>query len=111
MGHIFIVVKRHVTLPSPNNCRLYQLSLESSHYANLSAPSVHALSAHGKLEYVVFIVRSITTSAITTLIDNSPNLILLCVVLRSHCVMRVVLVWHGKNTWMQYRRCSLTTSC
>ena len=38
------------------------------------------LSAHGELEHVALFVRSVTTSAITTLIDNSPNLILLYIV-------------------------------
>ena len=40
------------------------------------------LSAHGELEQVVLFVRSITTSAITTLISNSPNLILLYIATR-----------------------------
>ena len=35
------------------------------------------LSAHGELEQVTLSVRSITTSAVTTLISNSPNLMLL----------------------------------
>lgn len=35
------------------------------------------LSAHGELERVVLFVNSITTSAIKTLINNSPNLVLL----------------------------------
>ena len=46
-------------------------------YVNLSAPSTHVLSAHGGLEKIILFVRSITTSAITTLISNSPNLMLL----------------------------------
>ena len=74
--------ERCVSLPSSSSCHLHQLCIESSQHGNLSASSVCVLSAHGKLEYVVFIVKSITTSAITTLIDNSPNLILLCVVMK-----------------------------
>ena len=61
-------------LPLPH---LQQLCIKSWHVINLSAPSVHVLSAHGELEQVTLSVRSITTSAITTLISNSPNLILL----------------------------------
>ena len=71
----------HVTLPSSNNCRLQQLCVES-HAIKLSAPSVQVLSAHGGLEKVALFVKSITTSAITTLISNSPSLILLCIVSR-----------------------------
>ena len=67
-----------VTLPSSSNCHLQQLCVES--YAiKLSTPSVQVLSAHGRLEKVALFVKSITTSAITTLISNSPNLILLCI--------------------------------
>ena len=38
------------------------------------------LSARGELEQVTLFVRSITTSAVTTLISNSPNLMLLYIV-------------------------------
>ena len=38
------------------------------------------LSAHGELEQITLYVKSITTSAITTLIINSPNLMLLYIV-------------------------------
>ena len=38
------------------------------------------LSAHGELEQVALSVKSITTSAITTLISSSPNLMLLYIV-------------------------------
>ena len=70
-----------VTLPSSSNCHLQQLCVES--YAiKLSVPSVQVLSAHGGLEKVALLVKSITTSAITTLISNSPSLILLCIVTR-----------------------------
>ena len=66
----------HCFLPSSSNCRLQQLCIQSC-TIKLSAPSVQVLSAHGGLEQVVLFVKSITTSAITTLISNSPNLILL----------------------------------
>ena len=69
----------HVTLPSSSSCHLQQLFV-SSFNINLSTPSVHVLSAHGELEQVVLYVKSITTSAITTLISSSPNLILLYIV-------------------------------
>ena len=65
----------HVTLPSSSSCHLQQLCIDS--FINLSASSVHVLSAHGELEQVTLSVRSITTSAVTTLISNSPNLMLL----------------------------------
>ena len=48
---------------------------------DLSAASVHVLSAHGGLEQVMLYHVRITTSAITTLINNSPNLILLNIIL------------------------------
>ena len=69
----------HVTLPSSNNCHLQQLCVKSF-AINLSAPSVQVFSAHGELEKVALLVKSITTSAITTLISNSPSLILLYIV-------------------------------
>ena len=40
------------------------------------------LSAHGGLEKVALFVKSITTSGINTLINNSPKLILLYIVTR-----------------------------
>ena len=40
------------------------------------------LSAHGELEQVALFVNSITTSAITTLISSSPNLMLLYIATR-----------------------------
>ena len=69
----------HVTLPSSSSCHLQQLFI-SSFNINLSTPSVHVLSAHGELEQVALYVNSITTSAITTLISSSPNLMLLYIV-------------------------------
>ena len=69
----------HVTLPSSSSCYyLQQLCIKS--FINLSASSVHVLSARGELEQVTLFVRSITTSAVTTLISNSPNLMLLYIV-------------------------------
>ena len=62
-------------LPSLSNCHLQELFVKS--YIDLSASSAQVLSAHGELEQVILLVRSITTSAITTLISNSPNLMLL----------------------------------
>ena len=70
-----------VTLP-PSGCHLQQLCIESSRYVDLSGASIHLLSAHSELEQVVLFVNSITTSTITTLISNSPNLILLYVATR-----------------------------
>ena len=71
----------HVTLPSSSGCHLEQLCVKSC-AINLSASSVQVLSAHGELEKVALFVKSITTSAITTLISNSPNLMLLYIVSR-----------------------------
>ena len=73
----------HVTLSSSSSCYLQQLCIKS--FINLSTPSVHVLSAHGELEQVVLYVKSITTSAITTLISNSPNLMLLYIVTSELC--------------------------
>ena len=75
-----------VILSLSSGCRLQELYLES-HYVCLSAPSAHVLSAHGELEQVVLYVNSITTSAITTLTSNSPNLILLFVATRERLVL------------------------
>ena len=47
---------------------------------DLSCSFVDALSAHGELEHVVLLVKSVTTNAVTTLIRNSPNLVLLYIV-------------------------------
>ena len=64
----------HIRLPSSSSCHLQQLYLRN---VGLSAASVHVLSAHGELEQVILSDVIITTSSITTLISNSPNLILL----------------------------------
>ena len=78
--------KEHVTLPSSSSCHLQQLFIYSFLNVDLSTPSVHVLSAHGELEQVTLFVKSITTSAITTLISNSPNLMLLYIVtVEPHC--------------------------
>ena len=65
-------------LPSLSSCHIQQLYLTL--YIDLSVSTAQMLSAHGELEQVILFVRSITTSAITTLISNSPNLILLYIV-------------------------------
>ena len=89
----------HVTLPSSSSCHLQQLFV-SSFNINLSTPSVHVLSAHGELEQVALYVKSITTSAITTLISNSPNLILLYIVTRELCDENgVSLNWEDCNKY------------
>ena len=62
-------------LLSSISCHLQQIIVKSC--INLSAPTTQVLSAHGGLEKIILFVRSITTSAITTLISNSPNLMLL----------------------------------
>ena len=67
------ITLHHISLSS-NSCHLQQLHMNN---IDLSATSVHALSAHGGLEQVILYDVRITTSAITTLISNSPNLILL----------------------------------
>ena len=57
------------------SCCLQQLCIHQVRFVDV--PYVHVLSAHGEL---LLYVESITTCAITTLISNSPNLILLHVV-------------------------------
>ena len=65
---------RRISFPSSNSGHLQQLYMEN---IDLSAASAHVLSAHGGLEQIILYDVRITTSAITTLISNSPNLILL----------------------------------
>ena len=65
-----------VLLPLSSSCHLQQLCLESCS-TDISASCADVLSAHGDLKRVVLFVNSITTSAIKTLINNSPNLVLL----------------------------------
>ena len=62
-----------------SNCYLKQLYINSVNatYFNVTDELADALSTHGGLEYVVLHINSITVRAITTLINNSPNLILL----------------------------------
>ena len=69
----------HISLPSSSSCHLQQLYLRN---VDLSAAIVHVLSAHGGLEQVILYNVTITTSAITTLISNSPNLILLHIIMQ-----------------------------
>ena len=68
-----------VSLPLSMSCRLQQLCLQLQS-TDLSCSFVDVLSAHGELERVVLLVKSVTTNAITTLIRNSPNLVLLYIV-------------------------------
>ena len=87
MRQIFIL--KHMLLSLHQAVVIYSNSVKSS-IINLSAPSVHVLSAHGELEQVALYVKSITTSAITTsaittLIINSPNPILLYIVTIELC--------------------------
>ena len=61
---------------------------------------MHVLSAHGELEQVTLYVKSITTSAITTLISNSPNLMLLYIVTGELCDENgVSLNWEDCNKY------------
>ena len=68
-----------ISLPLSMGCHLQQLCMQLQS-TNLSTSFVDVLSAHGELERVVLLVKSITTNAITTLIRNSPNLVLLYIV-------------------------------
>ena len=63
-------------LPLPKSCHLQQVCIQAWS-TDLSSPFTNDLSVHGELECVVLFVNSITISAITTLINNSPNLVLL----------------------------------
>ena len=76
----------HISLPSSSSCHLQQLYMKN---IDLSAATVHVLSAHGGLEQVILYNVTITTSAITTLVSNSPNLILLHIII--HGMNHVVL--------------------
>ena len=71
-------------LPSSSSYHLQQIFIRL--YINLSTSSAQVLSAHGELEQVILFVRSITTSAITTLISNSPNLMLLYILTEPHAL-------------------------
>ena len=78
----------HISLPSSSSCHLQQLYLRN---VDLSAAIVRVLSAHGGLEQVILYNVTITTSAITTLISNSPNLILLYIIMQglNHTVLNL----------------------
>ena len=71
----------HISLPSSSSCHLQQLYMRN---IDLSAASVHVLSANGGLEEVILYGVRITTSAITTLISNSSNLVLLHIILADY---------------------------
>ena len=71
-------------LLSSFSCWLQEIIV--SLYFDLSAPSAQVLSTHGGLEKIILLVRSITTSAITTLISNSPNLMLLYILTESNAL-------------------------
>ena len=62
-----------------NVCHLQQLYINSVNttYFNVTDELMHALSAHGGLECVVLHANTITISSIITLLNNSPNLVLL----------------------------------
>ena len=57
-------------------CHLQQLYIQLFTF-DLTDDLVKVLSAHGKLERVMLYINSITINGITTLINSSPNLILL----------------------------------
>ena len=70
-----------VSLPISMSCPLQQFCIQLQS-TDVSTPFVDMLSAHGELERVVLLVKSVTTNAITTLIRNSPNLMLLYIVVK-----------------------------
>ena len=59
---------------------------------DLSAAFVNVLSAHGGLEQVILYDVRITTSAITALISNSPNLILLHIILVDYTSLNMDII-------------------
>ena len=65
--------------PLSSNCCLQQLYISSVNaaYFNVTDELADALSTHGGLQCVILHINSITIRAITNLIKNSPNLILL----------------------------------
>ena len=71
--------RNDMSLTSLRNCHVQQLCIQSLS-VDFSAPLVEVLSAHGELECILLYLNSVTTSAITSLINNSPNLVLLYVV-------------------------------
>ena len=68
------------SLPLSMSCHLQQLCIQLQS-TDMSTPFVDVLSAHGELERVVLLLHSVTTNAITILIRNSPNLVLLYIVI------------------------------
>ena len=68
-------------LPLSNSHHLQELHIDSPSLT-LTDEIVEALSTHGELERVTLHINSITISAITALINNSPNLMLLKVSIR-----------------------------
>ena len=65
-------------LLSSISCYLQQIFIRLC--IDVSVLSAQVLSVHGGLEQIILGVKSITTSSITTLISNSPNLMLLYIV-------------------------------
>ena len=100
----FYTSKAHVSLPSLSSCHLQQLCVKS--YTDLSAPLAHVLSTHGELEQVALFIRSTTTNAITTLISNSPNLVLLFIVV--DCPPYDELC--DENGFQDYKKCQAAVS-
>ena len=68
-------------LPLSNSHHLQELHIDSPFFT-FTDEIMEVLSAHGELERVTLHVNSITVNAITTLINNSPNLMLLKVSIR-----------------------------
>ena len=65
-------------LPLSNNCHLQELCIDSP-FLTLTDEIVEILSANGELECVTLFIKSIAFTAITTLINSSPNLTLLLI--------------------------------
>ena len=62
--------------PLPDNCQLQQLHIISPSF-DFTMKMANALSIHGELECAILYVNPSTIDNIMTLINNSPNLILL----------------------------------
>ena len=62
-----------ITLPLSSNCRLQQLCIDS-HHTVFTDVFMDLISAHGGLVHVVLYVQSTSIKAITTIIENSPQL-------------------------------------
>ena len=63
-----------ISFPFSRNCHVQQLCVIST-YTDFTDEYADKISGHGKLECVVLHLRSVTISSITTLINNSPNLV------------------------------------